>query len=250
MSNNCNNEYSEKECHEAFRDAVEIIEKYDDNTQYEFFSTFQSGFEPVWQSRSFAVEKLKYERYIRDGLLKIADDPIIIVEAQTKRELITQLTDLQFEFPDNLPKTKSGNIRYKAKYEWCLEHPDIIAAYAYPELITVQVSDLIKRCGRLFREYNCCKYYNTIYKRADFEMERPYGIKITYYETKAYDYPDDIIKEMLNKYNHNRCINYTEPREVHTIREGCLHFALSINKEELETQRSNRNSTFDDIIII
>ena len=44
MDNNCNNEYPEKECHEAFRDAVEIIEKYDDDTQYEFFSTFQSGF--------------------------------------------------------------------------------------------------------------------------------------------------------------------------------------------------------------
>ena len=134
----------------------------------------------------------------------------------TKRDILKRLDEEAFIFPDNLARTKSGTISYQAKYDWCLQHPDIILPIAFPNLVAVRPSDLLQKGGKLLFDYVHRKFCDTIYKfSGNRHIQVPCGAVISNFDTLDYAYPEDIVTEMLNYYGHNRCKFYTEPRDVY-----------------------------------
>ena len=77
--------YSE-ECLKEFVEVIEIIEKYDTNTKYNFFDTFQFGFNSKWwyegkqenMIETFVINKKNKMQFIRKGLIQIECNPIKI----------------------------------------------------------------------------------------------------------------------------------------------------------------------------
>ncbi len=210
--------FLEAECHAAFKELVAIIESYDKDSQ---FALATGRRVPLEQNRSFIVQRAAFTNYIKDNLLLIADKQLL--PFCNKKDLMQRVDKCAIDFPQDLERTKTGNIKYQAKYEWCLQHPEIVAPIAYPELITVQAAELLQKGGNLLVDYVYRKFCDTIYKMTgDHKVQVPYGVEITDFNDLSFDYPDDIVTEMLNHYGHNRCINYTEPREIHVARIGMI----------------------------
>ena len=137
-----------------------------------------------------------------------------------------------FEFPQHLERTKAGSIKYQAKYEWCMHHPNLIAPIAYPELITVKPSILLQKGGNLLLEYLRRKFCDKIYRLSgNRTVQVPYGTIISNFDALSYEYPNDVVTETLNFYGHNRCVSYTEPRQIHTARIGFIHVELSDSQQ-------------------
>ena len=88
----------------------------------------------------------------------------------------------------------------------------MIGAY---RIVVVQPSVLLQKGGDLLLKYLRRKFFDTIYEiLGGRKVQVPSGARIINYDTLTYDYPDDVIAEMLNRYGHNRCQNHIEPREV------------------------------------
>lgn len=213
-------EFSEVDQHDAFRQLAAMIEQYDEDTQYELYSKCRWGTKRERISREYgllSVEKALYAPLIKEGFYTIVDEPLELVGSQ--RELVLRLDDASFAFPSDLAKTQKGTVKIRAKYDWCLQNPAIVVPIAYPELVVIQPSVLLQKGGDLLLKYLRRKFFDTIYEVAGGrKVQVPSGAHIIDFDTPTYDYPDDVVTEMLNCYGHNRCLNYTEPREVHEHR--------------------------------
>lgn len=209
-------EVSEADQHNAFRQLALMIEQYDEDTQYELYSKCRWSTKREKISKEYSLLKADVALYaplIKDGFYTIIDEPLKLLGSQ--RELVRRLDDASFAFPPTLAKTKRGTVKTRAKYDWCLQNPAIVAPIAYPELVVVQPSALLQKGGDLLLKYLHRKFYDTIYEVAGGrKVQVPSGARIIDLDTPTYDYPNDVVTEMLNCYGHNRCLNYTEPREV------------------------------------
>lgn len=208
--------FSEVDQYDAFRQLAAMIEQYDEDTQYELYSKCRWGTKRERISRGYgllSVKRVLYAPLIKGGFYTVVDEPLELVGSQ--RELIRRLDVASFAFPSDLAKTQKGTIKIRAKYDWCLQNPEIVAPIAYPEFVVVQPSVLLQKGGDLLLKYLRRKFFDTIYEiPGGRKVQVPSGASIIDYDKLSYDYPDDVITEMLNRYGHNRCHNYTEPREV------------------------------------
>lgn len=210
-------EFSEADQHDAFRQLAALIEQYDEDTQYELYAKCRWGTKRERISKEYGLlraDTALYAPLIKDGFYTIVDEPLRLLGPQ--RELVRRLDDASFAFPSTLAKTKRGAVKIRAKYDWCLQNPAIVAPIAYPEFVVVQPSALLQKGGDLLLKYLRRKFFDTIYEIAGGrKVQVPSGASIINFDTLTYDYPNDIITEMMNLYGHNRCRDYTEPREVH-----------------------------------
>lgn len=208
--------FSEVDQHDTFRQLVAMIEQYDEDTQYELYSKCRWGTKRERISGEYGLLRVKKNLYaplIKDGFYTVVDEPLELVGSQ--RELMRRLDAASFAFPSDLEKTQKGTIKIRAKYDWCLQNPEIVAPIAYSEFVVVQPSVLLQKGGDLLLKYLRRKFFDTIYEiNGGSKVQVPSGARIINYETLTYNYPDDIITEMLNCYGYNRCKSYTEPREV------------------------------------
>ena len=208
--------FSEVDQYDAFRQLTAMIEQYDEDTQYELCSKCRWGTKRERISREYgllSVKRVLYAPLIKGGFYTVVDEPLELVGSQ--RELMRRLDVASFAFPSNLAKTQKGTIKIRSKYDWCLQNPEIVAPIAYPELVVVQPSVLLQKGGDLLLKYLRRKFFDTIYEiPGGRKVQVPSGASVIDYDKLSYDYPDDVITEMLNRYGHNRCRNYTEPREV------------------------------------
>ena len=212
-----NLEISEDDRHNAFRQLVAIIEQYDDDTQYALKEQCHLYYERKRVNNEYRVlraEKAFYAPFIKDGLFAIVHEPSELLGAQ--RDLVRRLDAASFAFPSDLAKTQKGTVKIRAKYDWCLQNPAAVAPIAYPELVALQPTELLQKSCALLFQYFRRKFCDTLYEFPDGrKIQVPSGVKIRDFDAPTYDFPDDIVTEMLNQYGHNRCINYTEPRKVH-----------------------------------
>lgn len=212
-----NLEIPEDNRHNAFRQLVTIIERYDDDTQYTLYTQchlYYARMRVNNEYRVLRVEKAFYAPFIKDGLFAIVQEPLELLGAQ--RELMRRLDAASFTFPSDLAKTKKGTIKVRAKYDWCLQNPEVVALVAYPDLVAVQSTVLLQQGGNLLSQYFRRKFCDALYELpGGRKIQVPSGVKISDFETPTYDFPDDVVTEMLNQYGHNRCINYTKPRKIY-----------------------------------
>lgn len=117
---------------EAFlENAIRLVDGYPEDTQREMQIALY-----WWHNGHHHVcDSSKLRPPLNDGLFVTVDDPVAIIKANTQKRTVEGLLSAGFEFPKELKQTK------KARYGWCLEHPDIACKIAYPDTIAVQVSD-------------------------------------------------------------------------------------------------------------
>lgn len=114
---------------EAYEKVVALIESYSEETQIELQSVLGDRYGDMTHiCRDIALLKKPLE----DGLVEIVDSPITIVERHYQKTTVEAMLAAGFTFPDDIKQTK------KARYEWCLEHPDVACSYAYPEYCVVR----------------------------------------------------------------------------------------------------------------
>lgn len=218
--------FTKEECQVAFKKLVAIIEQHSEDLQYAL--TVGRGVSFV-QGRSLIIQRAVFNEYIKDELFLVADEQLL--PFSTKKDLMQRVDKSSIDFPQDLERTKTGSIKYQAKYEWCVQNPNIVAPVAYPELVTVQPSELLQKGGDLLIKYLCRKFYDTTFSCGDKKIQIPYDAEITDYEILSYDFPADVVTEMLNQYGYNRCCNYTKPREVHG-RRTALIFSVGFSPED------------------
>lgn len=227
---NQNHQIRLEESHVAFKKIVSIVEKYDEDVQFALISQCRLSSD---HEKVCIVDKSIFASYIDDNIFLVAKEQQL--PFATKKELMQRMNETAFEYPSNLERTKTGSIKYQAKYEWCIQHPNLVAPVAYPELVTIQFSDLWQKGGKLLLEYLHRKFCDKIYKMAgDRKIQVPYGAIVTDYVGLSYDYPDDIVTEMLNCYGQNRCKTYTQPRKVYTSRIALLQFSFSMKNKRVD----------------
>ena len=212
----------------AFRTLVSLIERYDEDTQFTFFSDFRGRLSqkgPFHNPLTFVVDKISFAPFINDGFFHIIDDPALVIASQ--RDLLKRLEAISFVYPSDLERTKAGNIRSSAKSAWCFAHPDLVAPLAYPDSVVVFPSALLRIGGELLLEYLCCKFCDTLLRMSGSEeIQFPSGAKVTSFSPPSFEYPNNAITDMLNYYGHNRCVVYTKPRKVFRRRGMSLQVEL------------------------
>ena len=217
-----NQQEKQKMIDAAFKEIVSRVEQYDEDVQFALITQCRLSFN---QKNLYVVNKAIFAAYINDNLLLVASKPQLPLA--TKKELMQRMDVLSFEYPNTLERTKTGIIKYQAKYEWCVQHPEIIAPIAYPELVTVQPSDMLQASGNLLLEYIRRKFCDRVYKMTGSRrIQVPFGSEIADFTTLSFDYPDDIVTEMLNYYGHNRCKAYTEPKHIYVSRIAILEYEV------------------------
>lgn len=219
--------FSEEECHIAFKELAAIIEQHSEDMQYALVVGRGNSFN---HGGSLIIQRAVFCEYIKDGMFLVADKQLL--PFSNKKDLMQRVNRSTIEFPQNLARSKTGSITYQAKYEWCLQNPDIVAPIAYPELVTVQPSALLQKGGNLLMKYLCRKFFDTRCSCGDKLIQIPYDAEITNHTLLSYDFPDDVITEMLNQYGHNRCYHYEKPKQVHG-RKTALVFTVSFSDDKM-----------------
>lgn len=215
--------FSDEESKAAFIKLVSIIEHYHEEEQFALIAGRRIHFDQV---KSLIVQRSIFVNYIKDNLFLIAEEQML--PFSNKKELMQRMNACDFCFPQDLEKTKAGQIKHQAKYVWCEQNANIIAPIAYPELVTVVPSELLQKGGEFLADYISRKFCDVIYTLSNGQkVQVPEGASMVNYETFTYRYPNDIVTEMLNQYGHNRCEVYTKPREIHNPRSGKLHFTFA-----------------------
>lgn len=121
---------TKKEREERLEKVIAIIDSYPEKTQREIqLAIYQ------WKGGApFVSEKNIVNAPLADGILDAINDPVAVLEVNTQKRTVEGLLAADFVFPENLKTTK------KARYEWCLEHPDVACAIVYPNAIVVSLS--------------------------------------------------------------------------------------------------------------
>lgn len=131
----------------SYEQCISLIETYPIETQRELHSIIG-----CYNSGSLAIcsDATILEKPFSDGLLETVLSPITIIERFYQKQTIEGMLAAGFTFPAELKPTK------KAKYEWCLAHPDIACAYAYPEYFTVRPCGILAIASRKVYTYLNC----------------------------------------------------------------------------------------------
>lgn len=83
-------------------------------------------------------EIVEFKKPIADGILKVVDDPLSIIKTKSKREMTDILIAKGFAFPKGIGTTQ------KARYEWCLENPEEICSFAFPDARIITITGDLK----------------------------------------------------------------------------------------------------------
>lgn len=228
---------TDKEQYDYFADCLEVIEKYDDITQNALRILLRRSSRKRYydkQYKVFTANVHEVQMFINDGVLDVVNDSLILLDNQ--RKLVRKMDDIGFVFPENLERTKQGKIKVKAKYEWCLQHPDVVAVHAYPDKVALALSAKMQVVAEWVCDYLTRKFCDTICKISfhdggSQEIRHPTGAEITDSRKGTFAFPDDVITTALDYYGHNRCKNYTEALEVHTSHMSLFTFTFSPDEQ-------------------
>lgn len=223
----------DKERFDYFADCLEIIESYDEATQNDLRILLRRNSRKRYydkQYKVFSADIQSVQRFINDGIFDVVSDSLVLLDNQ--RKLVHKMDAVGFVFPENLERTKQGKIKVRAKYEWCLQHPDIVVAHAYPDKVALVFSKKLQIVAEWVREYLVRKFCDTIrtISLGDGrwqEIRHPTGAEITDTQKGTFDFPDDAVTIALDYYGHNRCKNYTEAWDAHTCHMDLFTFTLS-----------------------
>ena len=227
---------SDTEKYDCFADCLEIIESYDETTQNELRLLLRRCSRKRHydnQYKVFTATVQAVQQYIDDGLFDIVDDSLILFENQ--RKVVRKMDEIGFIFPDNLARTKQGKIKEKAKYEWCLQHPDVVAAHIYPNKVALVFSVKMQLVVEWVYNYLMRKFCDTICtisfcEGGSKEIQHPSGAEIIDSRKGTFNFPDDVVTTALDFYGHNRCKNYTEAWEVRKSHMALFTFTFSVEE--------------------
>lgn len=189
----------------------------------------------------FREERTSILQFLNLGLLEICNDSNLglIYYHGFRTEIVSYLDENEFEWDNNLPKTKSGSVQAKSKRDWCLTHPNETVKYAFStkedKYIMVRPSSKLIKVWTMVLKYFERKYYDT--EETDrfnrYIIRHPTGAIITNHTEKTFDFPHDIITEQLTQRGYNRCITlvdgikianlYKEPRNGSTLNFSIKH---------------------------
>lgn len=117
-----------------FEKAISLIDSYPEEVQRDIRLALY-----FWHNqKSHIITKALMSIPLSDELFIIVNDPIAILKANTQKRTVEGMLNAGFAFPKELKPTK------KARYEWCLEHPDVVCSIAYADTVAVSISDLYK----------------------------------------------------------------------------------------------------------
>lgn len=197
-----------KERLQIFRDVISVLETYDEEVQNEIREMIYN----FNTNRSYICNDIApFDDAIKRGYIDVIKDNKQAIQSHTQKYTIEKLEETGFAFPEDLKKTK------KARYEWCLSHPDIVGEIVYPNVAFLQISGLLKISKKRVYTYLRRKFLDeTIYLEDGETSEIPYGsnysisVGIDGISSLHLDFPDDEITEMLNKYGVNRCVEWNK----------------------------------------
>lgn len=69
---------------------------------------------------------------IADALLNVVIDPEKTIQTHSKKDVVTKLTEIGFQFPDGIKSTQ------KARYDWCVENAETIAPLIYKDFVFLE----------------------------------------------------------------------------------------------------------------
>lgn len=119
---------------DAYEKVVALVDSYPEETQVELQSVLSDRYGDMTH---ICQDATLLEKPIADGLVEIVDSPVTIVERHYQKTTVEGMLAAGFVFPDDVKHTK------KARYQWCLEHPDIACSYVYPGYCVVRtIGDL------------------------------------------------------------------------------------------------------------
>lgn len=124
----------------AFEHCTALIESYPEELQKEiqmimYYHKIKHGDAlDKWYVCSSCSELAKFQKPISDGILSVVNEPIAIIKTKSKKQMTESLTLAGFQFPKEVGTTQ------KAKYQWCLDNPEIAVTVAFPDTKIVTVS--------------------------------------------------------------------------------------------------------------
>lgn len=136
---------------ESYEKVIALIESYPEETQVELQSVLSDRYSDMTH---ICQDDTLLEKPIADGLVEVVDSPITIIERHYQKTTVEGMLAAGFAFPDSVKQTK------KARYEWCLEHPDIACAYAYQGYCVVRTVGDLEIANRKAYTYLNKKFYS------------------------------------------------------------------------------------------
>lgn len=107
---------------EAYEKVIHLIESYPDEVQLELRGVLSDRYGNMTH---ICQDISLLEKPLADGLLELVDNPGSIIENNTQKRTVEGMLAAGFLFPPEVKTTK------KARYEWCLAHPDVACSIVY-----------------------------------------------------------------------------------------------------------------------
>ena len=126
---------SSKKRADALEQVIALMETYNKETQLELQSVLSDRYGGMTH---ICKDAALLEKPLSDGLLETVDSPKTIIERNYQKTTVENMLAAGFNFPEDVKTTK------KARYLWCLDHPDIACAYAYPTYFVVQPAGILE----------------------------------------------------------------------------------------------------------
>lgn len=188
---------------QAFREIVAVLETYDEDVQ----NIIREMIGHYDERNLYPCDNIiPFGDAIRRGYIEVVKDDKKAIQLHTQKYTIEKLEESGFVFPEDLKKTK------KARYEWCLSHPDIVGNIVYADFAFLYISGPLKISEKRIYTYLQRKFSDKVLRlrggkeyRIPFESE--YSISVIG-DGKAVlhtEFPHDEITEALDQYGSNRC---------------------------------------------
>lgn len=133
----------------AYDKCVALIESYPEQTRQEIHGILYERY----CRREYISEDISIlQQPLADGIVEKVSDPKAIIQSNTQKRTVEGMLAAGFTFPDDVKATK------KARYEWCLLHPDVACSYVYPDLCVVRPANELEIANRSVYTYLNTKY--------------------------------------------------------------------------------------------
>lgn len=220
---------SDDEAAEKFVSCVPLVEALSDDQQYDLYCICLSN--PNHINGDYQPTQINigsYQIYKNLKLFDIVENSLAVVTTN-RRALMKELDELNYIFPSDLPKTKKGTTRAREKYYFCLKHPELIESVIQPKYISIKKYQEMEPLYHLIRSYLRRKYVDVIefFEEFGVDVAHPAESNLDNQKDNKWNFPGDIVTEMLDKYGCNRCINYTPAK--HIERRHFIHRRILIN---------------------
>ena len=137
-----------------FDKAISLVDGYSETTQREIQRVLW-----CWHGGNpCVVDRSTIEQPLLDGFLILFDNPVAILEENTQKRTVEGMLNANFVFPDEVKQTK------KARYNWCLEHPEVACAIVYPDDVVTSISSVFEPVALKIYTYLNKKFYPEDYE--------------------------------------------------------------------------------------